>query len=135
MSRYSFVEYDYNRLTSAFETIYARNFFRNQNVVVSGHPHFLSLPAVPGLLRLDPAWRACRRPPSPPHPAGPGAEGFPWPSPPAAKELRVNVTGYYNLFSGGGLGSETETFDYPRPVHLDEGDATPCNSAWTWSGT
>ena len=39
----------------------------------------------------------------------------------AAPELRVNVNGYFNLFSGGGLGSETETFNYRARFTLAKG--------------
>ena len=61
--RYSFDEFDYNRLTSAFASIFARNFFRNQNVLASDahtfSPTFSSWPRLGGR-----GWRARRFRPS-----------------------------------------------------------------------
>lgn len=108
--RYSFDEYDYNRLTSAFATIYARNFFRTQNIMVSDTHQFS-----PRLLFLGSfGFTRDRRTQIPTEPTTTQALGqnVPEAIEGAAPELRVNVNGYFNLFSGGGLGGPTQTWSY-----------------------
>ncbi|HYM12967.1 MAG TPA: carboxypeptidase-like regulatory domain-containing protein [Bryobacterales bacterium] len=109
-ARHSFDEYDYNRLTSAFSTIYARNFFRDQNLVVSD-THTFS----PALLFFGSfGYTRVSRTQIPTEPTTLQDLGQKVPEAIASAhpELRVNVNGYFNLFSGGGLAAQSRIFQY-----------------------
>ena len=108
--RYSYDEYDYNRLTSNFSNIYARNFFRTQNAVLSDTHTFSSR----FVLVSEVGWTRDARTQIPTEPVtldkiGQNAVKA---IATAAPELRVNVNGYFNLFSGGGLGDQASIFHY-----------------------
>ncbi len=117
--RYSYDEYDYNRLTSNFSNIYARNFFRTQNAVLSDThtfgPRFVFVSEV--------GWTRDARTQIPTEPVtldtigqnAVKAIGT------AAPELRVNVNGYFNLFSGGGLGDQASIFHYRNRATWSQG--------------
>jgi hypothetical protein len=109
-SRYSFDEYDYNRLTSPFATIYARNLFRDQNVVMS-YTHIFS----PELLfsgSFGYTRVARTQVPTEPVTLQRLGQDVPGAIPKALPELRANVNGYFNLFSGGGIAAQTRIFQY-----------------------
>ena len=108
--RYSFDEYDYNRQTSNFTSIYARNFFRDQNLVVSDTHTFSPTMVFFGSF----GWTRVARTQIPTEPITLQALGQNVPEAIAAAhpELRVNVSGYFNLFSGGGLGAQSRIFQY-----------------------
>jgi len=109
-TRYSLDEYDYNRLTSAFPTIFARNFYRDQNLVVSDTHSFSS----PLLFTASFGYTRVARTQIPTEPVTTQALGQKVPTAvaAAAPELRVNVNGYFNLFSGGGINSTARDFQY-----------------------
>jgi hypothetical protein len=109
-ARYSFDEYDYNRLTSAFATIYARNFFRDQNLVVSDTHTFSPSLILFGSFGFTRVART-QIPTEPVTLQGLG-QNVPEAIAEAHPELRVNVNGYYNLFSGGGLGAPSNIYQY-----------------------
>jgi hypothetical protein len=106
--RYSFDEYDYNRLTSAFDNIYARNFFRAQNLVVSETHSFNSGLIYVGSFGYTRDGRT--QIPTEPVTVQELGQNAPFAITDAAPELRVNVGGYYNLFSGGGLGATSSIY-------------------------
>jgi hypothetical protein len=109
-TRYSFDEYDYNRLTSAFATIYARNFFRDQNIVVSD-THTFS-PALLFFGSFGYTRVARTQIPTEPTTLQDLGQKVPEAIANAHPELRVNLIGYVNLFSGGGLAARSRIFQY-----------------------
>lgn len=108
--RYSFDEYDYNRLTSAFDTIYARNLFLDQNLVVSDTHSFTPALAFLGSFGYTRVSRT--QVPTEPVTLQALGQNVPEAIANAHPELRVNVNGYFNLFSGGGIAATPQIFEY-----------------------
>lgn len=108
--RYSFDEHDYNRLTSAFRTIFARNFYRDQNLVVSDTHTFSPALLFTGSFGYTRVART--QIPTEPVTLQTLGQKVPEAIDGADPELRVNVNGYFNLFSGGGIGSAARIFQY-----------------------
>jgi hypothetical protein len=109
-ARYFFDEFDYQRNTSAVAGIYAQNDFRGQNLLVSETHTFsptLLLTASFGYSR-----DARTQVPQTPFTAQSLGQKVPDGITGAPPELRVNINGYVNLFTGGGLAFRPQFWDY-----------------------
>jgi hypothetical protein len=117
--RYSGDEYDYNRQTSQFAAIYARNFFRAQNAVASAMHTFG--PRLIYLAQFGFTRDARTQIPTEPTTLQALGQAVPAAIAGAAPELRVNVNGYFNLFSGGGLGAQTNIYQFRNRLTWNRG--------------
>jgi len=117
--RYSYDEYDYNRQTSQFATIYARNRFRTQNATASDTHTFG--PRLVYVAQFGFTRDARTQTPTEPITLQALGQFVPEAIANAQPELRVNVNGYFNLFSGGGLGAQTGIYYYRNRIAWTRG--------------